>query len=45
MATRLNGDATKEIIIAPQIYGPGRVWFDDLGAEYTTDPATDPIGT
>jgi RNA polymerase sigma factor (sigma-70 family) len=36
---------TKEIIIAPQIYGPGRVWFDDLGAEYTTDPATDPIGT
>jgi hypothetical protein len=45
MATRLNGDATKEIIIAPQIYGPGRVWFDDLGAEYTTDPAIDPTGT
>jgi hypothetical protein len=33
---------TKQIVIAPQIYGPGTVWFDDLGAEYTTDPATDP---
>jgi len=36
---------TKQIIIAPQIYGPGRVWFDDLGAEYTNDPKTDPIGS
>ena len=36
---------TKQIIIAPQIYGPGTVWFDDLGAEYTNDPATDPIGS
>jgi RNA polymerase sigma-70 factor (ECF subfamily) len=36
---------TKEIIIAPQIYGPGKVWFDDLAAEYTNDPTTDPIGT
>jgi len=35
---------TKQIIIAPQIYGPGRVWFDDLGAEYTDDPAIDPTG-
>ena len=26
---------TKQIIIAPQIYGPGKVWFDDLAAEYT----------
>jgi RNA polymerase sigma-70 factor (ECF subfamily) len=34
---------TKQIIIAPQIYGPGTVWFDDLGAEYTHDPTTDPI--
>ena len=29
---------TKQIVIAPQIYWPGKVWFDDLGAEYTTDP-------
>ena len=34
---------TKQIIVAPQIYGPGAVWFDDLDAEYTDDPATDPI--
>jgi RNA polymerase sigma-70 factor (ECF subfamily) len=33
---------TKQIIIAPQIYGPGTVWFDDLAAEYTDDPKTDP---
>ena len=33
---------TRQIIIAPQIYGPGKVWFDDLGAEYTNDAATDP---
>jgi RNA polymerase sigma-70 factor (ECF subfamily) len=32
---------TKQIVIAPQIYGPGTVWFDDLEAEYTSDPATD----
>ncbi len=36
---------TKQIIIAPQIYGPGRVWFDDLAAEYTNDPPTDPTGS
>jgi RNA polymerase sigma-70 factor (ECF subfamily) len=36
---------TKQIVIAPQIYGPGTVWFDDLDAEYTNDPATDPIGS
>ena len=35
---------TKQIIIAPQIYGPGTVWFDDLGAEYTNDPKTKPTG-
>lgn len=34
---------TTKIIIAPQIYGPGSIWFDDLGASYTTDPATDPL--
>lgn len=26
---------TKEIQIALQIYGPGKVWFDDLLAQYT----------
>jgi hypothetical protein len=36
---------TKQIIIAPQIYGPGTLWFDDLAAEYTDDPATDPTGS
>jgi len=36
---------TKQIAIAPQIYGPGRVWFDDLDAEYTNDPTTDPTGS
>jgi RNA polymerase sigma-70 factor (ECF subfamily) len=33
---------TKKILIAPQIYGPGTVLFDDLAAEYTDRPATDP---
>jgi RNA polymerase sigma-70 factor (ECF subfamily) len=33
---------TRQIVIAPQIYGPGTVWFDDLEAGYTTDPKTDP---
>jgi RNA polymerase sigma-70 factor (ECF subfamily) len=33
---------TRQIIVAPQIYGPGKVWFDDLAAEYTNDPKTDP---
>jgi RNA polymerase sigma-70 factor (ECF subfamily) len=36
---------TKQIIIAPQIYGPGTVWFDDLSAEYTSEPAIDPVGS
>jgi len=35
---------TKQIVVAPQIYGPGTVWFDDLKAEYTNDPAIDPTG-
>ncbi len=34
---------TKQIVIAPQIYGPGTVWFDDLGAEYTHDPKSDAV--
>ena len=29
---------TKQIIIAPQIYGPGRVWFDDLAPSTPTIP-------
>jgi RNA polymerase sigma-70 factor (ECF subfamily) len=33
---------TRQIVVAPQIYGPGTVWFDDLKAEYTTDPVIDP---
>jgi RNA polymerase sigma-70 factor (ECF subfamily) len=36
---------TRQILIAPQIYGPGHVWFDDLAAEYTHDPATDATGS
>jgi RNA polymerase sigma factor (sigma-70 family) len=36
---------TKQIVIAPQIYGPGTVWFDDLDAEYTNNPVTNPIGS
>jgi RNA polymerase sigma-70 factor (ECF subfamily) len=36
---------TRQIIIAPQIYGPGHVWFDDLAAEYTQEPATDATGS
>ncbi len=34
---------TKTIFVAPQIYGPGTVWFDDLDAEPTDAPATDPL--
>ena len=33
---------TAEINIAPQMYGPGAVWFDDLTIEYTDAPAIDP---
>jgi len=36
---------TKQIIVAPRIYGPGTVWFDDLKAEYTNDPAIDPTAS
>lgn len=34
---------TAKIVVAPQIYGPGVVWFDDLRAGYTSDPVTDPL--
>jgi RNA polymerase sigma-70 factor (ECF subfamily) len=33
---------TKRLVVAPQIYGPGTIWFDDLEAEYTDAPAIDP---
>ncbi len=33
---------TSQIVVAPQIYGPGTVWFDDLTVEYTDAPAIDP---
>jgi RNA polymerase sigma-70 factor (ECF subfamily) len=33
---------TKRLVIAPQIYGPGSVFFDDLAAELTSQPATGP---
>ncbi len=36
---------TKQILVAPQIYGPGTVWFDDIAAEYTEDSRTDPTGS
>jgi RNA polymerase sigma factor (sigma-70 family) len=32
---------TTQIMVALQIYGPGNVWFDDVEAEYTQEPATD----
>ncbi len=32
---------TEKIVVALQIYGPGDVWFDDVEAEYTNDPATE----
>ena len=38
-------DGTEKIIIAPQIYGPGDVWFDDVVAEYTDAEPTDPTAS
>ncbi len=35
-------EGTEKLLIAPQVYGPGDVWFDDITAEYTDAPATDP---
>lgn len=35
-------DGTVSLIVAPQIYGPGDVWFDDIAAEYTDAEPTDP---
>ena len=35
-------DGTEKLVIAPQIYGPGDVWFDDVVAEYTDAEPTDP---
>lgn len=31
---------TTEIAIAPQVYGPGKVWFDDLDARFTNEAPT-----
>ncbi|MDR3638564.1 MAG: sigma-70 family RNA polymerase sigma factor [Isosphaeraceae bacterium] len=36
-------DGTAKLRVAVQIYGPGDIWFDDLVAEYTDAPATDPL--
>ncbi|WP_435008596.1 RNA polymerase sigma factor [Tundrisphaera lichenicola] len=36
---------TTQIRVAPQIYGPGTVWFDDLEAQYSDAPVTDPISS
>jgi RNA polymerase sigma factor (sigma-70 family) len=33
--------STQKLVVALQIYGPGDVWFDDVAAEYTNDPATE----
>ena len=34
---------TKRMHVGAQVYGPGTYWFDDVAAEYTDEPATDPI--
>jgi beta-lactamase regulating signal transducer with metallopeptidase domain len=31
---------TTEIVVAPQVYGPGRVWFDDIEAHFTNRAPT-----
>lgn len=31
---------TTEIVIAPQVYGPGKVWFDDIDVRFTHEPPT-----
>ncbi len=35
---------TQKIIVAPQLYGPGTVWFDDLNASYTDKAVTAATG-
>jgi hypothetical protein len=34
-------EGTKTIRVAPQVYGPGKVRFDEVSADYTEEPATD----
>ncbi|MGV3616187.1 MAG: M56 family metallopeptidase [Fimbriimonas sp.] len=34
---------TTEIIIAPQVYGPGKVWFDDIEARFTNEAPTQEV--
>jgi hypothetical protein len=31
---------TTEIAIAPQVYGPGKIWFDDIDARFTNEAPT-----
>jgi hypothetical protein len=38
-------DGTEKLVIAPQIYGPGDVWFDDVVVEYTDAKPTDPTAS
>jgi RNA polymerase sigma factor (sigma-70 family) len=38
-------DGTDKLIIAPQIYGPGDVWFDDVEVEYTDAEPTEPVAS
>jgi hypothetical protein len=33
---------TKKLSIALQVYGPGKIWFDDVRASYADKPAPDP---
>ena len=35
---------TQEISIAPQMYGPGTVWFDDIELEYVSDDTPTSVG-
>ena len=35
---------TRQISIAPQMYGPGTVWFDDIEAEYVSDDTSTEVG-
>jgi len=38
-------EGTAKLVIAPQIYGPGDVWFDDVVAEYTDAEPIDPTAS
>jgi RNA polymerase sigma factor (sigma-70 family) len=36
---------TQTIIAAVQVYGPGDIWVDDIVADYTEEPVTDPLAS